>query len=362
MQRADDASGSTRTARIVRPPAIAPADDKFQRLHADRLVGPPRRAAPLGARWRRAALRGRGAAPPAGADAGGAGRATERRLAMHLLRAGHAEVAERHLAAAMRSRARRLDDRARLDAGARRGSVRAGVLRLLPGVGGTQGGPATSREATHPRSSRPGSTSPRGRCGARRRDGARRRRWSALRSPAARSSGSISGPVRSSRIADLGGGANAALLATDGGFLVTQNGGIDFTRTGLYADPPPYRPVTPGLQRVAPDGAVTYVSDDVERRGVYLAPNDLVAAADGTLWFTDPPQHPPPPEPLGRVHTMTARRHDERRGPRLRVLQRHRARSRRHTRRDRGCGARPPRSRRHACVGHRADQPHRERR
>ena len=108
-----------------------------------------------------------------------------------------------------------------------------------------------------------------------------------------------------SRLADLGGGANAALLASDGGFLVTQNGGIDFTRTGLYADPPPYSPVTPGLQRIAPDGAVTYFSDASSDDGPYLAPNDLVAAADGTLWFTDPPQHPPPPEPLGRVHKMT---------------------------------------------------------
>lgn len=109
-----------------------------------------------------------------------------------------------------------------------------------------------------------------------------------------------------SRVADLGGGANAALLASDGGFLVTQNGGIDFTRTGLYSDPPPYRPVTPGLQRVAADGSVTYLTVASSADGPYLAPNDLVAAADGTLWFTDPPHHPPPPEPLGRVHRMTA--------------------------------------------------------
>ena len=44
------------------------------------------------------------------------------------------------------------------------------------------------------------------------------------------------------RVADVGGGANAALLTTDGGFLVTQNGGIDFTKTGLFAAPPPYQP------------------------------------------------------------------------------------------------------------------------
>ena len=40
---------------------------------------------------------------------------------------------------------------------------------------------------------------------------------------------------------------------------------------------------------VAPDGTVTYLAD----RG-FLAPNDLTAGPDGTLWFTDPPHHPPP--------------------------------------------------------------------
>ena len=103
------------------------------------------------------------------------------------------------------------------------------------------------------------------------------------------------------RIAVVGGGANAAQLATDGGFVVTQNGGIDYAATGLYRDdPPPYEPVTPGLQRVAPDGTVTYLA-----HGGFLAPNDLVVAADGTLWFTDPPHHPPPEDPAGRVHTMS---------------------------------------------------------
>ncbi len=113
------------------------------------------------------------------------------------------------------------------------------------------------------------------------------------------------------RVADVGGGANAALLASDGGFVVTQNGGIDFTRTGLYGDdPPPFRPTVPGLQRVGPDGAVTYLLDSstdpsTSEQTPFLAPNDLVVGADGTLWFTDPPHHPPPEEPTGRVHTMT---------------------------------------------------------
>ncbi|HEV2310758.1 MAG TPA: SMP-30/gluconolactonase/LRE family protein [Acidimicrobiia bacterium] len=105
---------------------------------------------------------------------------------------------------------------------------------------------------------------------------------------------------RVERIAALGGGANAAALSRDGGFLVTQNGGIDFASTNLYPDPPRYEPVTPGLQRVWPDGRVDYIADDG-----FLAPNDLVVAADGTLWFTDPPPFPPTGEPNGRVHTMT---------------------------------------------------------
>ena len=102
----------------------------------------------------------------------------------------------------------------------------------------------------------------------------------------------------------VGGGANAAAPTTDGGFVVTQNGGIDFS--GLAGLPgidvsamPPYAPVTPGLQHVAPDGAVRYLYD-----AGFLAPNDLTATADGTLYFTDPPHHPPPPEPVGRVHAV----------------------------------------------------------
>ena len=43
---------------------------------------------------------------------------------------------------------------------------------------------------------------------------------------------------RVERVAVVGGGANAAQLATDGGFIVTQNGGIDYAKTGLYGDDP----------------------------------------------------------------------------------------------------------------------------
>lgn len=105
-------------------------------------------------------------------------------------------------------------------------------------------------------------------------------------------------------VAVVGGGANAAAPAADGGFVVTQNGGIDFT--GLAGLPgidmtgmPPYAPITPGIQHVAADGTVRFLYD-----AGFLAPNDLTASADGTLYFTDPPRHPPPPEPLGHVHTV----------------------------------------------------------
>lgn len=110
---------------------------------------------------------------------------------------------------------------------------------------------------------------------------------------------------RVERIATLGGGANAAQVASDGGFVVTQNGGIDFSATDLFPDDPPaYRPVTPGIQRVDAAGAVTYVVDAVDDVP-FLAPNDLVVGADGTLWFTDPPHYPPSADAAGRVHAMT---------------------------------------------------------
>jgi gluconolactonase len=102
-----------------------------------------------------------------------------------------------------------------------------------------------------------------------------------------------------SRFADTGGGANGAALAADGSMLVTQNGGIDFSRLGLFAEPPEYRPATPGLQHARTDGTTVYLADDG-----FLAPNDLAVHADGRVFFTDPPHHPPPPEPVGRVMVL----------------------------------------------------------
>lgn len=100
---------------------------------------------------------------------------------------------------------------------------------------------------------------------------------------------------RAGRFADTGGGANGAALASDGGFVVTQNGGIDFSKLPIFVDSP-YRPATPGLQFATADGAVRYLADDG-----FQAPNDLVVAPDGTVFFTDPPPYPPPTEPVGRV-------------------------------------------------------------
>ena len=99
--------------------------------------------------------------------------------------------------------------------------------------------------------------------------------------------------------ADVGGGANGAALAADGSMLVTQNGGIDFARLGLFAEPPEFRTATPGLQLARPDGSVAYLADQGFR-----APNDLVVAGDGRVFFTDPPHHPPPEAPVGRVMVL----------------------------------------------------------
>ncbi len=112
---------------------------------------------------------------------------------------------------------------------------------------------------------------------------------------------------RSEVIALTGGGANAAQRAADGGLVVTQNGGVDFapfaTVLGLEVeDIPPHDPVPPGLQRMMPTGEVTYLAADG-----FNAPNDLVVAADGTIYFTDPGHHPIPDPPIARVMAFTRR-------------------------------------------------------
>jgi len=104
-----------------------------------------------------------------------------------------------------------------------------------------------------------------------------------------------------SLVADVGGGANAAAPCSDGGFLVTQNGGLDFSAFPIRGSstPPEPRYATPGIQRVAPDGSVSYLADE----GLH-APNDLSVGPGGDLYFTDPGHYPPPEPPIGRVMVL----------------------------------------------------------
>jgi gluconolactonase len=114
---------------------------------------------------------------------------------------------------------------------------------------------------------------------------------------------------RKERIALTQGGANSSALATDGGLLVTQNGGLDFRTlpmmpgSGLegYPLPGPDR-IEAGLQRIRPDGGIERVLGGMQ------APNDLAIAADGTVYFTDP--HPWPPPADGKAARVMAMARD----------------------------------------------------
>jgi gluconolactonase len=97
-------------------------------------------------------------------------------------------------------------------------------------------------------------------------------------------------------IAATAGGPNGAALASDGSFLVTQNGGIDFKALGHIENPPEMRPVRSGIQRVWPDGRVETVPTPPMHK-----PNDLVVAQDGTVYFTDPDTFPGSPDRVARV-------------------------------------------------------------
>jgi sugar lactone lactonase YvrE len=108
---------------------------------------------------------------------------------------------------------------------------------------------------------------------------------------------------RSEVLATTQGGPNACAPAADGGFLVTQNGGIDFTLHNLpgFDSLPAFTPQTPSIQHVSADGTVREIaSRDVDGKPM-MAPNDLVTMPDGTLYFTDPGHHPLPPDPSGRI-------------------------------------------------------------
>lgn len=97
---------------------------------------------------------------------------------------------------------------------------------------------------------------------------------------------------RKEELARTRGGPNGATPASDGGFIVAQNGGFDFNLVGVDS-PQPDR-VEPGLQRVMPDGQVSDLAV-----GGFSSPNDLVVDARGTLYFTDPPRFPFEPEDKG---------------------------------------------------------------
>jgi gluconolactonase len=100
-------------------------------------------------------------------------------------------------------------------------------------------------------------------------------------------------------VADVGGGANGAARCADGGFLVTQNGGLDFSVFAIFENPPPRREARSGIQRVAPDGTVSYLTS-----APLQTPNDLTVAADGTIVFTDPHGWPLPDTPQSRVMAL----------------------------------------------------------
>src|SRR5262245_26125839 len=91
--------------------------------------------------------------------------------------------------------------------------------------------------------------------------------------------------------------ANGGALAADGSILVTQNGGIDFSKLpGVFATYPSFVPTAPGLQLATPDGVVRYLADQGFR-----GPNDLAIASDGTVYFTDPGHFLAGDEGVGRV-------------------------------------------------------------
>ncbi len=104
---------------------------------------------------------------------------------------------------------------------------------------------------------------------------------------------------RAECVAVTGGSPNAAAPANDGSFVVTQSGGYDYTKLGIWHDLPPFAAVDAGLLHVRTDGTVAYLT-----RAVFGAPNDLVTSADGTIYFTDPPCQPPV-HPTGRVHAYS---------------------------------------------------------
>jgi len=107
------------------------------------------------------------------------------------------------------------------------------------------------------------------------------------------------------RIAVTSGGANAAAPVTDGGFLVTQNGGIDLNPYlgERFAGLPVPNYVPPAIQRVFANGDVTTLNHGAEFGG-FNAPNDLIISAEGRVYFTDPGKVEQKHSNIGRVFSI----------------------------------------------------------
>lgn len=89
-------------------------------------------------------------------------------------------------------------------------------------------------------------------------------------------------------VCEIGGGPNGAAIGPDGALYVCNNGGLDLTRFQNARGPG----CEGRIERVdLATGRFERLLDSCD--GIALeAPNDLVFAADGTLWFTD----------LGKTH------------------------------------------------------------